>query len=81
MPPPVTVQVFHEHLSYVNMLGLLLCLLGAHLYAFIKLANTGVVCRPSAIVRHEPAHGHATPIKQKRSDWLWGGVRYTSKPL
>lgn len=76
-------EVFHEHLSYVNMLGLLLCLLGAHLYAFVKLKNITTLCRSGAAgaARQEPAL--ATPNKQKRGEWLWGGVRkpYTAKPL
>ena len=72
-------EVFHEHLSYVNMLGLLLCLLGAHLYAFVNR-------RSGAAARQEPrAHQHTTPSKQRRAsgEWLWGGVRkpYTAKPL
>ena len=58
-------------------------LLGAHLYAFVKLANTTTLCRPgaAAAARQEPAL--ATPSKQKRGEWLWGGVRkpYTGKPL
>ena len=80
-------EVFHEHLSWVNMLGLLLCLLGAHLYAFVKLANTTTVCRSGAAARQEPALTtiHTTPSKQRRAsgEWLWGGVRkpYTAKPL
>ena len=58
-------------------------LLGAHLYAFVKLANTTTLCRSgtAAAAQQEPAL--ATPSKQKRGEWLWGGVRkpYTGKPL
>jgi len=76
-------EVFHEHLSYVNMLGLLLCLLGAHLYAFVKLANTTTLCRSGAAAAALQEPALATPSKQKRGEWLWGGVRkpYTGKPL
>jgi hypothetical protein len=58
-------------------------LLGAHLYAFVKLKNITTLCRSGAAgaARQEPAL--ATPNKQKRGEWLWGGVRkpYTAKPL
>ena len=60
-------------------------LLGAHLYAFVKLANTTTLCRSGAAAAAQQEPALATPSKQKRpsSEWLWGGVRkpYSGKPL
>ena len=33
-------QVFHDHLSAINLSGMGLCLLGANLYACVKLRRT-----------------------------------------
>lgn len=74
-------EVFHDHLSWVNILGLGLCMLGANLYAFVKLARTGGgggLCRRRA---HADEEGHVE--HEKLREGLWGGARqaYAGKPL
>jgi len=67
-------EVFHDHLSYVNIFGLLLCLLGANLYAFVKLrkASAAPICvmcttRPAASREgHAPRHGETEHLKERR---------------
>ena len=51
-------EVFHDHLSYVNILGLLLCLTGANLYAFVKLRKTNAAPCSVLCATRPPAHDH-----------------------
>jgi solute carrier family 35 protein C2 len=80
-------EVFHDHLSWVNMLGLLLCLIGANLYAFVKLASTGgaggTCCSRRNGAAPQEHHVHAEREKYIEAG-LWVGVRrppYAGKPL
>ena len=72
----VAEEVFHDHLTKLNLFGLLLCLLGAQSYSMVKLGRTRKTPRSGFTPPPPPPHDHPRNGDLQPKRILGGGERW-----